>query len=86
MSDAPPSYAPIRTLFDDTHRGKWTSGPIFVSSMGNHANLLGYLDGHSPETDGSFAICCASGTATIISKVISLTPLKSLTHFFKGPL
>jgi hypothetical protein len=64
MSDS----ATIPVLYDETHRGKWYMDPQ-VNSMGSSPNLLGYLEHHAPNTDGSFGICLAGGNATLVSKV-----------------
>ncbi|KAI3614334.1 hypothetical protein WG66_000187 [Moniliophthora roreri] len=66
MSGPPlPAYAPV--YYDETHHGKWYMQPQ-VMSMGNSANLMGYLLHHSTDTDGSFAICAAGGNCTLVSK------------------
>ncbi|KAJ8082630.1 hypothetical protein AAF712_012553 [Marasmius tenuissimus] len=67
MSNNPPPYTGIPTLYDETHHGKWYMQPE-VASMGNLANLMGYLEHHGPHTDGSFAITVAGGNVTLVSK------------------
>ena len=37
--------------------------------MANSPNLLGYLEHHSPTSDGSFSICIAGGIGSFVSKV-----------------
>ncbi|KAJ3509644.1 hypothetical protein NLJ89_g5108 [Agrocybe chaxingu] len=69
MSTQPPGYVEIPTLYDETHRGKWALMPD-ISSMGNNANLIGYLEHHDPSTDGSFAICLAGGSGNFVSKAL----------------
>jgi hypothetical protein len=58
----------IPILYDETYRKKqfWNSQ---VNSMGNSPNCLGYLEHHASTTDGSFAICVAAGSATLVRKV-----------------
>jgi len=60
--------APIEVLHDETFHGKWYMEPQ-VYSMGNCPNLLGYLEHHGPDTDGSFKICVAGGNVTLVKKV-----------------
>ncbi|CAA7263961.1 unnamed protein product [Cyclocybe aegerita] len=55
MSTEPPEYVEIPTLYDDTHRGRWTYAPD-IASVGNKPNLTGFLEHHDPATDGSFSI------------------------------
>jgi hypothetical protein len=38
-------------------------------SLGSIPNLLGQLEHHSPQTDGSFGICTANGSGVFVSKV-----------------
>ncbi|EDR14529.1 uncharacterized protein LACBIDRAFT_305211 [Laccaria bicolor S238N-H82] len=64
-SEAPPAYA--RTVYDETHRGVWHMEPS-IQSMANSVNLIGYLDHHSPDTDGSFGICLAGGVGNVVSQ------------------
>ena len=68
MSTLPPEYVDIQTLYDETHRGKWAFAPE-IASMGNRANITGYLEYSSPATDGSFAICLAGGMGNFVSQV-----------------
>ncbi|KAK7049836.1 hypothetical protein VNI00_005266 [Paramarasmius palmivorus] len=67
MEQPPPSYNAVPTYYDETHHGKWYMTPE-VASLGNAANLMGYLPHHSGDTDGSFAICLAGGNCTLVSK------------------
>ncbi|EIM86542.1 uncharacterized protein STEHIDRAFT_57583 [Stereum hirsutum FP-91666 SS1] len=73
-SDPPPSYysgdsgsTVIPTLYDDTHRGV-SAFDYSIMSMGNRANLIGYLEHHDPTSDGSFSICIAGGNGACVSK------------------
>ncbi|RDB23868.1 hypothetical protein Hypma_009203 [Hypsizygus marmoreus] len=69
-SGAPPPYSgPLRTVYDETHRGVWHP-ELSIDSLGNAANLLGYLENHSPTTDGSFSICFAGGSGVFISQAL----------------
>jgi hypothetical protein len=64
--------AAIPVLYDETHREKRFSNPHSkpqVGSMASFPNLLGYLEHHTPDTDGSFAICVAAGNVTLVTKV-----------------
>jgi hypothetical protein len=54
----PQSHA--RVVYDETFRGKWFMKP-FIFSMAQIPNVLGYLDHHSENTDGSFSICMGGG-------------------------
>jgi hypothetical protein len=65
-NDAPPDYT--HTVYDETYRAKSYIQPS-IMSMGNSPNLLGQLEYHSAQTDGSFAICVAGGEGVFISKV-----------------
>lgn len=47
---------PIPVLYDETSHDKSRMDPQVIS-MGNFPNLLGYLERHGPDTDGSFTIC-----------------------------
>jgi len=58
---------PIPVLYDETHHGKWYTQPR-VESVGNLPNLMGYLEHHAPNTDGSFGICIAGGNVNLVSK------------------
>lgn len=60
--------ATIPVLHDETFHAKWYMDPQ-VNSMGNCPNLLGSLEHHGPDTDGSFAICIAGGNVTLVKKV-----------------
>lgn len=62
------SSSPIPTIYDETHRGRWAVEPE-IASVGNSANLLGYLPYHDFSTDGSFAICLAGGSSDFVSQV-----------------
>ncbi|KAJ7761528.1 hypothetical protein DFH07DRAFT_883564 [Mycena maculata] len=66
-SQNPPPYA--RTALDETHRSIQYIMPT-IMSMANSPNLLGYLENHSPDTDGSFSICVARGTGVFISQTL----------------
>jgi hypothetical protein len=68
-NDAPPAY--VRTVYDETFRAKSYFQPS-IMSMGNRPNLLGQLEYHSPQTDGSFAICVSGGNGVFVSKVRTL--------------
>jgi len=70
QAETAPSYATsVATLYDETHRGKWAGlAQPSIASMGNRANLIGFLEHHSNDTDGSFAICMAGGSGNFISK------------------
>ncbi|VDC01987.1 unnamed protein product [Peniophora sp. CBMAI 1063] len=63
----PPAFIDIPTVHDDTHRGKWPNN-LSIMSMGNRPNLIGYLQHHSPTTDGSVAICLAGGNGVFVQK------------------
>jgi hypothetical protein len=60
--------APIPVLYDETHHGKWYMQPR-VDGVGSLPNLMGYLEHHAPNTDGSFGICIAGGNVNLVSKV-----------------
>ena len=62
----PPPY--VRIVYDETHRGKWYM-QLSIASRAHVAHLLGYLEHHTPSTDGSFGVCIASGTGVFVSKV-----------------
>ena len=62
----PPPY--VRIVYDETHRGKWYM-QLSIASMAHLAHLLGYLEHHTPSTDGSFGVCIAGGTGVFVSKV-----------------
>lgn len=75
MANPPPPYSEtdtIPTLYDDTHRGLW-GFDYSVGTIGNSANLIGYLEHHDPQTDGSFGICVAGGNGVCVSKVCVVT-------------
>jgi hypothetical protein len=55
-------------LYDETYRGRQTLN-MRVETVHDVPNLIGYLEHHAPDTDGSFAICVAGGTATLVNKV-----------------
>jgi hypothetical protein len=58
----------VVTVYDDTHRGtRYTDAAIM--SMADYPHLVGYLEYHSPDTDGSFAICLAGGVGVFVTKV-----------------
>ncbi|GLB44181.1 hypothetical protein LshimejAT787_1601110 [Lyophyllum shimeji] len=64
----PPPYAPpIRTAHDETYRAVGHRR-LCIESVANRPNLLGYLEYHSPTTDGSFAICIAGGAGVFVSE------------------
>ena len=58
----------IPVLYDETHRGKQNLEKT-VCSMASFPNLTGFLEHHATDTDGSFTICLAEGTATLVSQV-----------------
>ncbi|KIL54592.1 hypothetical protein M378DRAFT_1052863 [Amanita muscaria Koide BX008] len=64
-NDAPPAY--VHTVYDETYRAKSYRQPS-ITSMANRPNLLGQLEYHSAQTDGSFAICVASGEGVFVSQ------------------
>ncbi|KAF9040366.1 hypothetical protein BDZ89DRAFT_1060458 [Hymenopellis radicata] len=69
-TETPPTYNEnLPVLYDETFRGIWGSD-FGVASMGNRANLIGYLEHYAPTTDGSFAICIAGGKGVVISKAL----------------
>ncbi|KAM6497554.1 hypothetical protein JOM56_008027 [Amanita muscaria] len=63
-NDAPPAY--VHTVYDETYRAKSYIQPS-IMSMGTRPNLLGQLEYHSAQTDGSFAICVSGGTGVFVS-------------------
>ncbi|CAA7263948.1 unnamed protein product [Cyclocybe aegerita] len=81
MSTEPPAYPDIPTLYDETHRGKWPFQPE-VATVGNSANMLGYLEHHASTTDGSFAICMAGGSENLVSQAL----YESIPEVHRPPL
>ena len=69
--EAPINEAPICTVHDETFRGVWYP-QLSIASMAQVPHLIGHLDHHSPNTDGSFSICIANGDGIFISQVSSL--------------
>src|SRR5271167_3207160 len=69
----PPEYTP-RVVYDETHRGKWYA-QLDITSMAQVPHIIAYLQHHSPDSDGSFAICIANGQGIFVSKVISFQDL-----------
>ncbi|KAJ7768350.1 hypothetical protein B0H16DRAFT_1307798 [Mycena metata] len=57
----------LRTVLDETHRSIHYMEPE-IASMATRPNLLGYLEHHAPDTDGSFSVCIAGGHGVIISQ------------------
>jgi hypothetical protein len=82
--NAPPPY--VRTVYDETLRSKFYGSPS-IDSIANRPNLIGHLQHHSPDTDGSFSICIAGGEGVFISQACPYSPfiiLKQLfTYFFR---
>jgi len=66
---APNSPKIIPTLYDETFRGV-AAHTFNVATVGDLANLIGHLEHHSPDTDGSFGICVAGGTGALVSKAL----------------
>lgn len=63
----PPYQESIPTLYDETHRGIWHPKPA-IMSQGAVVSLIAHLEHYPSTTDGSFAICIASGQGNFISK------------------
>lgn len=59
--------AHVTTVYDETYRSKSYMKPS-IMSMANNATLYGWLEHHSPTTDGSFSICIAGGNGVFISQ------------------
>lgn len=64
----PPPYARARVVYDDTYRNRIYASPS-IMSMAQVSHVLGFLEHHSPNTDGSFGICVAQGEGIFVSKV-----------------
>ena len=67
-SNPPPC---VRVVYDETYRGKSIEEPSILS-MAQIPHLIGYLEHHSSDTDGSFGICVAGGNGIFVSKVFTL--------------
>jgi len=68
IASSPSSQSAARIIYDDTQCKKEISHPS-IYSMASRASLLGYLEHHSENTDGSFHICVANGEGSFISQV-----------------
>ena len=64
----PPYEAPVRTVHDETFRGI-SYLQLSIASLAQVPHLIGHLEHHSPNTDGSFSICIAGGDGVFISQV-----------------
>jgi len=65
---APPRYTRARVVHDDTYRNRVYQSPA-IMSMAQVSHVLGYLERHSVDTDGSFGICVAQGEGIFVTKV-----------------
>ena len=57
----------VPTLYDETHRGIEDTR-LEILSWANEPTLIAYLEHYDPSTDGSFAVCIASGNGNFISQ------------------
>jgi hypothetical protein len=57
-----------RLVYDQTQREDAVENPA-IMSMASRPSLLGQLENHSPETDGSFGVCISGGQGAFVSLV-----------------